>query len=119
MSRNSAHLTEEEQALLDIAPVEETKTADAQTALLSPEQLQSQVRAQVGIVGNQVGNEIAGTIAFAVGQEVALNVIQKLPDAIAYSGEVLNDFFTGVNNSEGNPFLPTSKINQFLPAQRS
>jgi len=117
MSKDNAHLTEEEQALLDVTPVEDVRATAPQSALLTPEQVQMQVRTQVGTVGTQVGNEIAGTIAFAVGEQIALNVIQKLPDAIAYSGEVLGDFFTGVNNSEDNPFLPTNRpISQFLPS---
>ena len=88
-------------------PVEES-------VAITPEKLQADTRSMMQSTSKAIADELTSPVAQMVSNQLAVNVLSKLPAIVEYTGDNIKDFLNGALNTENlmgaNPMTPYLKM---------
>lgn len=107
-------MTEQEKEALKQGQTAQSTKPEKESTAITPEKLQSETRLQMQSASKAIANELTSPFAQMVSDQLAVNVLTKLPDIAKVSGETLKDFLNGALNTEvlmgASPMAPYLKM---------
>lgn len=105
---------QEKEALKQGQSTSSNPKPEKEPAAITPEKLQTETRGMMQITSKAIASELTAPVAQMVGDQLAYNVLQKLPDIVDYAGTTIKDFMSGALNEESlmsaNPMAPYLKL---------
>ena len=93
-------MTEQEKEALKQGQTASSQKPDKESVAITPEKLQTDTRGMMQTTSKAIAQELTAPVAQMVGDQLAYNVLQKLPDIVDYAGSTIKDFMSGALSTE-------------------
>lgn len=84
------------------------------SSAITPEKLQADTRNMMQTTSQAIANELTSPVAQMISDQLAVNILRKVPEIVQYTGDNITGFLNGALNTENlmgaNPLTPYLKM---------